>query len=342
MKQDVDQFITQFTDPNTTEVAVQTSGSTGNPRTIFVSKQAMLNSARRTNDVLALNPGDVALLCLPMQYIAAKMMVVRSLERNLTLHLIPPQANPLKHMDASCLGTQTLIAISPHQLSEILSDQHTAQFLAQVSHVIVGGGAIPVSVEQRLQSFRNKIYATYGMTETLSHIALRLLTGVQASKKFYALEGVSLSQTTEGCLVVHDTFTFAKHLTTNDIVVFSSDGGFQIIGRRDNVVNSGGVKLQIEKLEAQLETTPLQKQCLLTYVADDVYGQALTLLYTFSISASEAKAHCAQVLHGYELPKHYLYVETLPHTSTGKPARQRAHELAEEILAKSKSAIKRS
>lgn len=328
---EVHHFIEDFTNTKASHVVVKTSGSTGVPKEILVSKHAMLNSAKRTNDVLGLKSGDTAVLCLPLKYIAAKMMVVRSLERHLNLQILNPCANPLKQIEHLNIKGSVLLAITPHQLHEILSDLDSRRKLSQISHVLVGGGAIPSAVEYSLRSFDNKIYATYGMTETLSHIALRLISGACAQRFFYTLPGVEVSQTELGCLVVRDELTFNDYLVTNDVVEFSEDGGFVVKGRVDNVVNSGGVKLQIEELESVLEKTVLEKNCVLTYVFDEKYGQALTLLYALSLTEDEVKHICKTVLKGFELPKYYFKIENIPYTENGKIARLTAHQLAEQL-----------
>ena len=328
MHQRVADFIAKFQDLDA-HIEVQTSGSTGIPKRMLVEKSRMLASARRTNDALGLKPQDVALVCLPVDYIAGKMMVVRALERNMRMEVVTPSSNPLKDFDERRLGAQTLLAITPHQLAEILADEHAPQVIKRVSHIIIGGGALPERVEQMAKSLPGSVYATYGMTETLSHIALRRVNGAHPETHFSPLEGVALSQDTEGCLIISDSLTTDAPLVTNDLVELLPNGRFRVLGRRDNVVCSGGVKLQIEELERKLsEVIPFPFQ--LTYVTDERLGQALTMLYTGDLTVEELRRLCTTSVTRYEVPKHFLRVSGLPTTDTGKPARSTAHQVAEE------------
>ena len=330
MHQRVADFIASFQDSDA-YIEVQTSGSTGVPKRMLVEKSCMLASARRTNDVLGLQPGDVAIVCLPVEYIAGKMMVVRALERNLRMEVVTPSSNPLKDFDVNKLGAQTLLAITPHQFAEILADERALQILKRVSHIIIGGGALPERVEQIAKDLPGNVYATYGMTETLSHIALRRINGVHPETHFFPLEGVRLTQDTEGCLIISDLQTNDTPLHTNDLVELLPDGRFRILGRRDNVVCSGGIKLQIEEIEHKLATV-IPVPFMLTYVSDERLGQALTMLYTEASSPAELHHLCTTILGRYEVPKHFLRVSTLPMTETGKPARGEAHRVAEEWI----------
>ena len=330
MHQRVADFIAKFQDSDA-HIEVQTSGSTGTPKRMLVEKSRMLASARRTNDVLGLKPQDVALVCLPVDYIAGKMMVVRALERNMRMEVVTPSSNPLKDFDERRLGVQTLLANTPHQLAEILADEHALQIIKGVSHIIIGGGALPERVEQMAKSLPGSVYATYGMTETLSHIALRRINGAHPETHFSPLEEVALSQDTEGCLIISDSLTTDAPLVTNDLVELLPDWRFRVLGRRDNVVCSGGVKLQIEELERKLSEV-ISVPFLLTYVSDERLGQALTMLYTGDLTVEELHRLCTTSVTRYEVPKHFLHISQLPMTETGKPARSTAHEMAEERL----------
>ena len=330
--QHIEDFIREF-ENESSFIEVQTSGSTGVPKRMLVEKSRMINSAKRTLSVLGLQPGSVALICLPTQYIAGKMMIVRALVGGMRIESVSPQANPLLGFDESRLSEQTLLAITPHQLTEILNNEESRRVLEKLSHVIVGGGAIPESVEQIAMSLPEsvKVFATYGMTETLSHVALRRINGIQRQLEFTPLYGVSLSTDAENCLILTDELTSPHPLITNDIVEILPNGNFRVLGRRDNVIISGGVKLQIEAIENQLSDS-LPVKLLLTYVNDAHFGQALTMLYEGEVSVEALRQSCVNVVSRYEVPKHFFQVDQLPLTETGKPARGKAHELAESLL----------
>lgn len=285
-----------------------------------VEKRRMMNSARITCDFLGLKRGDTALLCLSTDYIAGKMMVVRALERGMKLVSIEPQGCP------EWEGFVDLAAMVPLQVWNLLH-QHPSR-LMQIRHLLIGGGAIDERLEEGLKDFPNAIWSTYGMTETLSHIALRRLNGPTASSWYTPFEGVTLSQTEEGCLVIEAPAVHDGQLVTNDIVELRSDGCFRILGRKDNVVCSGGVKIQMEEVERMLRPH-LSIPYMITRARDERLGETVVLLMEGG-NPDEAKTVCQRVLPKYWQPHRFLPVDRLPLTETGKPARAEAERLAQE------------
>ena len=207
-------------------VLVHTSGSTGKPKPMMVEKKRMLNSARITCDFLGLKPGDSALLCMSLDYIAGKMVVVRSIERHLHLISVSPSGHPLKNIDLKDVngkdvnGEITFAAMVPMQVYNTLQVPEERERLTHFRHLIIGGGAIDASLEKELQALPGNIaiWSTYGMTETLSHIALRRINGAEASEWYQPFDSVKISQTDEGCLVIDAPLVCAETLVTNDIV----------------------------------------------------------------------------------------------------------------------------
>lgn len=171
-----DQFISDWQSPSPT-LLVHTSGSTGKPKPMLVEKSRMEASARITCRFLGLQPGDTALLCMPLDYIAGKMVCVRSLVWNLRLIRVEPCGHPLQHLDE----VPTFAAMVPMQVYNSLQADNELRMLKQIKHLIIGGGAISHELEATLRTFPNAVWSTYGMTETLSHIALRRLSGANAS-----------------------------------------------------------------------------------------------------------------------------------------------------------------
>lgn len=207
-------------------VLVHTSGSTGKPKPMMVEKKRMLNSARITCDFLGLKPGDSALLCMSLDYIAGKMVVVRSIERHLHLISVSPSGHPLKNIDLKDIngkdvnGEINFAAMVPMQVYNTLQVPEERERLTHIRHLIIGGGAIDASLEKELQALPGNIaiWSTYGMTETLSHIALRRINGAEASEWYQPFDSVKISQTEEGCLVIDAPLVCAETLVTNDIV----------------------------------------------------------------------------------------------------------------------------
>ncbi len=232
---------------------VHTSGSTGTPKPIYVEKVRMLASARITCDFLNLQPGNLALLCLPLDYIAGKMMVVRSIERQLKLTAVEPSNHPLQSFVPSSKSFD-LIAMVPSQVYATLQNPEETELLRQTRHLIIGGGSISKDLQEKLMDFPNNVWSTYGMTETLSHVALRKLNGNDASEWYTPFPSVEISLTDENCLRIHAPLVNPEELTTNDIAELNPENPrqFRILGRKDNIICSGGIKLQIEQIEEAL------------------------------------------------------------------------------------------
>ena len=302
-------------------VRVKTSGSTGAPKPMMVEKRRMLNSARITCDFLGLREGDTALLCMSLDYIAGKMMVVRSIERNLKLLSVPPSGHPLATVNAP--SPLDFAAMVPMQVYNTLQVPEERARLMQVRHLIIGGGAIDEAMEAELRTFPHAVWSTYGMTETLSHIALRRLNGPAASEWYTPFPSVSISQTPDGCLVIDAPEVCPEPLVTNDIVEIASSR-FRILGRKDNVICSGGIKIQIEEVERQLRPH-LHAPYLLSKRQDAKFGEIAVLLTEGPVE--EARLICERVLPKYHQPKAYLHVARIPLTETGKPARHQAEKL---------------
>ena len=317
-------------------VLVHTSGSTGKPKPMRVEKKRMLNSARITCDFLGLKPGDSALLCMSLDYIAGKMVVVRSIERHLHLISVPPSGHPLKDVDEEI----TFAAMVPMQVYNTLQVPEERERLSRIRHLIIGGGAIDAALEQELQSLPGDIaiWSTYGMTETLSHIALRRINGDEASEWYQPFDSVRISQTEEGCLVIDAPQVCAETLVTNDIVEIEpyiynkvEKLRFRIKGRKDNVICSGGIKIQIEEVETLLKPH-LEKPFMLAKKKDGKFGEIAVLL-TEDEDIKKVEATVRRLLsdesekssdhkkYKYWIPKEFRYVEHLPLTETGKPKR---------------------
>ena len=337
-------------------VLVHTSGSTGKPKPMMVEKKRMLNSARITCDFLGLKPGDSALLCMSLDYIAGKMVVVRSIERHLHLISVSPSGHPLKDINLKDAngkdvnGEITFAAMVPMQVYNTLQVPEERERLTHVRHLIIGGGAIDASLEKELRSLPGNIaiWSTYGMTETLSHIALRRINGDEASEWYQPFDSVKISQTDEGCLVIDAPLVCAETLVTNDIVeiepyiynkVEKHDKEekhdkveklrFRIKGRKDNVICSGGIKIQIEEVEALLKLH-LEKPFMIAKKKDEKFGEIAVLL-TEDEDLKKVEATIRRLLsdekssdhksHKYWIPREFRYVDHLPLTETGKPKR---------------------
>lgn len=229
----------------------KTSGSTGTPKTIRIEKKHAEVSAQATINFLQLHASDNALLCLNPETIGGKMMIVRSWINCMNLYVEEPTANPLKNAVISF----DFIAIAPIQLAVIL--QESPEKLRKIRCVIVGGGAISEATGQRLKQERITVFQTFGMTETISHIALRKV-GYEEETAYTTLRTVTIKDV-GGNLCIHAPLIGIRELITNDAVEVLNDHQFKWIGRTDFVINSGGIKIQIEELEKQLQQFIPQK-----------------------------------------------------------------------------------
>lgn len=335
----VNDFLQEWNSPSET-LLVHTSGSTGKPKSMWVEKQRMLNSAHITCDFLGLRPGDSALLCMSLDYIAGKMMVVRSIERKLRLFSVKPSGHPLSDESLAKMVEMDFdfVAMVPMQVYNTLQVPQERERLSRIKHLIIGGGAIDDALAEELRSLPGAVWSTYGMTETLSHIALRRLNGEEASEWYQPFDSVGVSLNSDGCLVIDAPLVCSEPLVTNDIAEIkqqetsshSSDASssmktssphvlFRIKGRKDNVICSGGIKIQIEEVENLLRQH-LDAPFLLAKKKDEKFGE-IAVLVTESGDLEGVEAICRQVLPKYWVPRQYLHFDQLPLTETGKPKR---------------------
>lgn len=307
-------------------ITVHTSGSTGVPKGLVVRKDRMMQSARLTCEFLNLQAGDTALLCMNLRYIGAMMMVVRSLVAGLNLVVRPASGHPLSDVEVPL----KFAAMVPLQVYNTLRVPAERKRLEHTDILIIGGGAVDDSLEAELKTIPIAAYSTYGMTETLSHIALRRLNGEAASKCYYPFPSVELSLSAENTLIVKAPLICDDVLQTNDIACLCSDGGFTIAGRKDNVINSGGIKIQAEEMENRLQPF-IPVPFAVTAVPDPRLGQALTLLIAGKPDIKELENKLQAVLETYYRPKHIFITELIPQTENGKIDRIGCRILAQQM-----------
>lgn len=317
-------------------VLVHTSGSTGMPKPLRVEKKRMLASARTTCRFLGLDSSDVALLCMPLDYIAGKMVVVRSLACGMRLISVAPSSHPLSQL----AEVPTFAAMVPMQVYCSMQDESERQKLMEIKNLIIGGGAIDPSLEEQLRFFPNNVWSTYGMTETLSHIALRRINDTddsKASEYYTPFDGVDVSSLPDGRLRIYAPEICPEPLETNDIVEFDSTGrNFKVLGRADNVIDTGGIKVQIEEVEKLLHDV-VPYDFAITRAADRKYGEAVAIAVVLPSDKGKEwqqkeldrlKEQVDGSLHNrYYRPRYYFPVGHIPHTGTGKIARAEVEKL---------------
>ncbi|WPP50620.1 AMP-binding protein [Catalinimonas niigatensis] len=313
---------------------ILTSGSTGTPKHIRITRTQMQASAQATAQALGLKAGDKALVCLNTAYIAGKMMLVRGLERGMPLIVIPPTSTPLQEVNESIEFT----ALVPLQLKTMLEapDQKYMDQLNAMKAILVGGAAVDHTLEKHIRDkISAPVFGTYGMTETVSHIALRRINGPEATDTYQILPGVEVKKDWRDCLSIRGAVSNYQWLQTNDIVEFSDERHFRWLGRADNVINSGGIKIYTEALESKLQeamhTIGIARHFFLAGLPDERLGEKLCLTIEGKRMNNEQekqlntwmKAH----LHPYEVPKNIFYLSEFIYTPSGKIQRRQSLEM---------------
>lgn len=246
---------------------LQTSGSTGAPKTIALERAKLIWSAEQTLTFLPSKPKRMY-LCLPTHKVGGFMQMVRACVWNIPLCIKTPKAKPVLDMDVK----EACISLTPHQLYHCLQSEKTVRALSQAHSILIGGGGIGFEVPDAIS---RKLFHTYGMTETYSHIAYRRLD----SDYFYPLPTVDLDVNEESCLKIKCVLTDGEWLQTSDVVAFKN-GGFKILGRNDHVINSGGLKLHPEEMEAEIlaENPHAYHSFFIGSIKDAVLGEKAVLV----------------------------------------------------------------
>lgn len=288
-------------------IEMQTSGSTGTPKKIKVDKQAMVNSALATGDFFDLRPGNKALQCLPVKYVAGKMMLIRAIILGLELDYVAPTAHPMKGLDDTHYD---FIAMVP------LQAQNSLEELKNVKKLIVGGAKINKTLEKKLMKLPTEVYETYGMTETITHIAAKRV----GANAFTVLPHVTISYDERQCLVIHAPHIIAEEtVVTNDLVELINENQFRFLGRIDNIINSGGVKIMPEQVEQKLDGL-LERRFYFASKEDKELGEKVVLV--IEGDAFEVNPSIFEGLDKYERPKEIIFVPKFKETENGKIIRK--------------------
>ncbi len=294
-------------------IEVKTSGSTGIPKVIRLKKEFMINSAKATGNFFNLAEKTTALLCLSTDYIAGKMMLVRAMVLGWEMDIIEPTST------IKIDKTYDFSAFVPLQLRNSLSEIH------KIRTLIVGGGVVSNDLLEEIQNCKTDIFATYGMTETITHIAVKKLNNCTNFERNYyqVLPNVKIYIDERKCLLINAPNVSKSLVKTNDIVELISDKHFEWLGRFDNVINSGGVKLFPEKIEEKLSKI-IKNRFFVSAVSDAVLGQKLILIIEGKSQKIDLKS---AELSKYEIPKNIYFVEQFIETETKKIQRKKTLDL---------------
>ncbi|MEQ9188348.1 MAG: AMP-binding protein [Cryomorphaceae bacterium] len=307
-------------------IPARTSGSTGRPKNIKIRKEHILASAKRTLDFLGLKPGDSALLCMPNRFIGGKMMIARSIIGDLDLHIADTTAMPELPKGKSI----DFAAVVPMQLYNITEDEEATDRWKKVKKIIVGGGQVDPRLEERVGKWPNEIYESFGMTETISHVALRRINGKDRSAPFQVLDGIEIEMDERGCLVLKSDLLPQNPLVTNDIINMETERAFHWVGRADNMINSGGVKIIPEVIE-KLAKHYLNTKFFFTGLPDEKLGERVVLVIESQIMSAEDQEELMtdlkKDLHKHELPKEIIFLDAFAETENGKLNRKKTISL---------------
>lgn len=334
------EFVNRWVD-DSAEIEVRTSGSTGLPKLIRHRKEAMRESARMTCDFLGLQPGMKALLCLSTRNIAGMMMVVRAFERDLEILAVNPGSHPLKEMhSAGSIKSKTskpeiidFCAMVPAQLFNSLQDPSERAMLISIRNLIIGGAPVSYTLEQQIRHISGNVYLTFGMTETMSHIALRKLNGAEASDEFTLLEGITIETGEAGNLIIHAPYLSAEPIITNDLAEITGRRTFKWLGRQDHVINNGGFKIIPELTESRMAGVMSRflendghstQRYFIGSIPDEKLGEVPVLVIEMPVPenkdqlSKEILTALTTILPRHELPREVYYISKFIETPTGK------------------------
>ena len=287
-------------------IEMQTSGTTGTPKIIRVDKQAMVESALATGDFFNLHAGNRALQCLPVKYVAGKMMLIRAIILGLDLDYVAPTSHPMEGLE----DHYDFVAMVPMQAQNSLKELHN------VKKLIVGGAKISAALEHELLQLPTEVYETYGMTETITHIAAKRV----GEKAFTVLPHVFISYDDRNCLVIHAPKIIKEEaIITNDLVELINENQFLFLGRLDNVINSGGIKLMPEQIEQKL-SNGIKERFFITSKEDKELGEKVILV--IEGPSYDLDKSIFDTLDKYQKPKEIIFVSKFKETENGKVLRK--------------------
>ncbi len=308
---------------------LRTSGSTGEPKKISFDRSHLELSAKRTINHFDLNQDDISLICIDVRYIGGLMMLVRSLVAGMDMIVCEPSSNPFQEVDMS---KPTFIAIVPLQLKQLIDYTSRDGVLDQIKAVIVGGASIDSALEELTHELSIPVYQTFGMTETASHFAVRRISGPQFDEWYTVVNGWEVDSDVDGRLAVNWGLPDSEWIVTNDMVEFSDGKGFRWVGRLDNVINSGGIKIHSEALEQTIKSELLRlgidSRFFVFGVPDTDLGEKLVLLMEGQPNWEKTiHQHLKDSLPKFHCPRELFFLDDFIETPNGKIDRPKNIEL---------------
>ncbi|AZQ44003.1 AMP-binding protein [Nonlabens ponticola] len=282
---------------------VYTSGSTGTPKETRLDKQHMINSAQLTGERFNLAAESDVLCCLPLSYIAGKMMMVRAIHLGWHLDLVQPQREPLEHVEKRYDFT----ALTAYQA------KHSIDYLYKSRKTIIGGGPVDDLLIKALNGRHTRAYHTYGMTETCTHVGIKELYP-NKEDHFTTLPNIKVAASDDGCLIVHAPELASDPVHTNDLVEIIDEHSFKILGRADDVIITGGVKVHPDVVENKLSAI-IDQRFFIAGLPDNDLGNEVVLIVE---GQEQDYAFAKAKLDKYEKPRQVLFANKFTETHTGK------------------------
>lgn len=287
-----------------------TSGSTGVPKIIDIPKEQIASSALRTLEFFNLDHTAHFHACLAPDYIGGKMMMIRAILAGGRFTWEKPSNRPLRKLTDEHID---LLCVVPAQMRDII--EHIDD-LPELGTILIGGSPIDNGLRKAIAASGLNCWETYGMTETASHVALRPVTDPESM--FIPLKGIRVSR--QGSRLAIDISGW-KRFVTNDIAEFDADGHFRILGRADNVIMTGGLKVHPEQVEACLQPY-FDFDFIITFRPDPLWGQKVVMMAENAVMSDDCILEiCREHLERHEVPKEIIR-KTIPRTDSGKPIRK--------------------
>ncbi len=301
-------------------IEIFTSGSTGAPKLIRHSKEKVFHSAQMSNHFFQLGEGKKVLLVLPPEKIGGRMLIIRSIVGGMDLYYVTPRLNPFSEIR---LSNFDFCSLTPAQLATIIKDKASLEQLRKIKKILLGGSEVTDEILNFTQNEHTEYFHSYGMTETISHVAIRALNGENKSEFYTALDDVNFELKEEtGQLIIHAPTILKDSLLTNDIVEIRDYTSLKWLGRLDNIVNSGGIKLVIEEIEKKIKSF-FKGEFFLTSEKDDILGEKLVIIVKNELKQiPKLKENINRELDRFERPKMIYIVNHFPVTDNGKIIRK--------------------
>ena len=300
------------------EFEIKTSGTTGPPKIESFPREAFISSARITINTFNLKKGDTLLMCLPMHFVAGKMMLIRAITGRMKILAIQPSANPVQGLQYPI----EFAAFTPHQLQTILKINPNKIDL--IEKAIIGGSLVNIELQDQLNDYKTQFYETFGMSETLTHVAIKVLNGGNISEHFKVLKGFKISVDENDRLIIEADHLKNSPLVTSDIVEFIDQNTFIWLGRSDDVINSGGVKLFPVAIENKLYDQ-IDREFVVGKRSNDILGEVVILFIEgepFSKDRlAKLNSELTKLLTKFEIPKEILFINEFPRNKNGKVIR---------------------